>query len=130
MNKHANHANDELTLIRPRVISQGEKVHVIARRAFEKDVRRHFAGTVTAATESLIRAEGYQFICDPVTLRYVRKSGRLTRIFSLVDANLHITVLPPKTRIDQLEYEVDEGRLVVTDGEVIALEINEYNASS
>ena len=65
-----------------------------------------------------------------MTLRYVRKSRRRTRIFSLVDANLHITVLPPETDIDSLEYELEDGRLVATDGEVVALEINEYDAKS
>jgi hypothetical protein len=40
------------------VLEEGEKVHVIARRFFEDDLRRHFVGEVQAVTESAVRLEG------------------------------------------------------------------------
>ena len=41
------------------IIKPGEKVHVIQRREFESDVRRHFIGDVTEAGEFSIRVCGY-----------------------------------------------------------------------
>lgn len=32
--------------------------------------------------------------------------------------------------LERMRYELLDGRLVVTDGETVALDINEYNATS
>ncbi len=36
------------------VLAQGEKVHVILRRNFEGDLRRHFVGEIIAASETFV----------------------------------------------------------------------------
>lgn len=113
-----------------RVVEIGEKVHVITRRLFKEDVRRHFAGTVTAAEGPLIRVEGYAFVFNPVTLDYVFRPEFRTRVFGIGDSNEVINVIPRASVLEHLRYELLDGRLVMTDGDVVALDINEYNASS
>lgn len=44
----------------------GEKVHIIERRYFEEDLRRHLVGEVVKSTENAIRVEGHVWIFDKV----------------------------------------------------------------
>jgi hypothetical protein len=41
------------------VIEAGDKLHIITRRNFVDDLRRHFAGSVVAVSGGLIRLQGY-----------------------------------------------------------------------
>lgn len=85
---------DDPSRLLVRVIGVGEKVHVITRRLFKEDIRRHFAGTVTAIEGSLIRVEGYAFIFNPVMLDYVFRPEFRTRVFGIGDSNEVINVIP------------------------------------
>lgn len=116
--------------LRASIIAIGEKIHVITRRLFKEDVRRHFAGSVTATSGPLIRVEGYSFIFNPVTLDYVFRPEFRTRVFGIGDSNEIINIIPKNSIIERLRYELLDGRLVVTDGTAVSLDINEYNASS
>ena len=53
------------------IISVGEKLHIILRRQFEGDVRRHFLGTVEAHEGAVIRAKGYTFIYNRAKTRFI-----------------------------------------------------------
>lgn len=109
------------------VIEVGEKVHVVMRRHFREDIRRHFAGTVTAVSGGLIRVQGYTFICSPVGLDCRRLPGLRTRLFGLHDSGFIVNVLPPDVTIDRLRYEAKGGVLMVTDAAGFSLEVNEQN---
>ncbi len=109
------------------VIEVGEKIHVVMRRHFKEDIRRHFAGTVTVTSGELIRAQGYTFICSPVGLEVRRLTGLRTRVFGLHDSGYIVNVLPPEVAIDRLHYEAKGGTLVITDGAGYSLEVNEQN---
>lgn len=111
------------------VVDVGEKIHIITRRSYKEDVRRHFAGVVTAANGTVVRAEGYLFVFNPVTLEYVRRPELRTKIIGLGDANQIVTVLPWNVVLKRLGYIIREGRLVVTDGTDFSLDIVEFNAS-
>ena len=107
-------------------VSPGEKVHVITRRLFEGDVRRHFVGECTKVTENAIRVEGYAFIFDSAKNVYERRPEKRTRVFSLSDGDLIITVLPPDVSVDSVKYGRAKDRLVITDGKTVLLDINEF----
>jgi hypothetical protein len=111
------------------VVDVGEKIHIITRRSYKEDVRRHFAGIVTAVSGVVIRIEGYLFVFNPVTLEYVRRPELRTKIVGLGDANQIATLLPRNVVLKRLGYVVREGRLVVTDGTDFSLDIVEFNAS-
>lgn len=54
------------------VLEVGEPVHIITRRLFDGDVRRHFTGRVTAAANDLVRAEGWVFVFNRGTNEFIR----------------------------------------------------------
>lgn len=46
------------------IIKISEKVHVVVRRTFETDLRRHFIGEIKVANNSIVRIEGYFLVFD------------------------------------------------------------------
>lgn len=109
------------------VLTTGEKVHVIIRRVFRDDLRRHFVGTVEVATDSVVRIEGFPYVYDTNSSVFVRQQYAQTRILNLIsDLNI-ITVLPTSTILEKLEYRyTDKGRMILTDTESFSMDINEF----
>lgn len=101
----------------PAILLPGEKVHVILRRRFDRDVRRHFAGEVEVYETGLARATGHVFVIDDLSKHlFVKRPDKRTKIFPLTDGELIVNVIPPSVRIDDIRYELQEKSLVVTDG--------------
>jgi hypothetical protein len=107
------------------VLAAGEKVHIIARRQFEDDPRRHFVGEVEAVSDGLARVRGFAFIFHSGKNEYEKRPDERVRVVSLADAGNLINVLPPNVRVDALHYGFTHGRLAVTDG-AYSLDINEF----
>ena len=78
----------------------------------------------------MIRVDGYAFVFNPVTLDYVLRPEFRTRIFGIGDPSEIVNIIPRASMLERMRYELQEGRLVVTDGVSVALDINEYNANS
>jgi predicted RNA-binding protein with TRAM domain len=111
------------------VLEIGEKVHIMVKRAFEGDSRRHFVGEIKAIGDNAIRVEGYVFIFDESSNEYLRKPELRIRIFSLIDARILINVIPILSLIEKVTYRLsEENNLVVTDGENFQLDINEFGS--
>lgn len=108
-------------------LSSGARVHVVDRRLFDGDVRRHFVGQVEAVANSVARVRGYTFVHEPGVGEYVRSRNEQTRLVPLTDAMLVIRVLPPDARIADVEYRTEEDRMIVTDG-TFELEIADFGA--
>jgi hypothetical protein len=108
------------------ILEKGEKIHIITRRLFDGDLRRHFAGTVMSdVQQGLLRIEGYAFIFNANTNQYEKRTGLRTRIFSLVDGRHIVNVLPAAVDIEKVHYaKTEAGHLVITDGGTFELEIN------
>jgi hypothetical protein len=112
------------------IIEVGEKVHVITRRYYKDDIRRHFAGEVLAVSDSAFRAAGYTFVFDPYKTDYRRLPSLRTRIFGFTDSG-HITnVLPHSVVLDRLRYRSESGRVAITDDLEFTMEVNEFGAVS
>ena len=107
------------------LLSAGGKVHIITRRLFPDDIRRHFCGVVSAATTGSLRAVGYVFVYNAATNEYVRRTPARDRIFSLDSGNI-INSMPETIDIEMVQYRRVEGRLVVTDQQDYVLDINEF----
>lgn len=113
------------------IIKPGEKIHVIIRRRFENDLRRHFIGNVIETDGILTRAEGYTFVLDTITNQYVRRIDKRTRIIGLSDAGNIINILPANADLESAKYHLNsDHRLIVTDEKTFALDINEFGMSS
>ena len=109
------------------LLARGEKIHVIHRRLFERDIRRHFVGEVEEYEHGLARAVGYVFVIDDPTENLFRKRPeRRTRIISLNDGNVLVNVLPATVDLEALRYESKGRDLFVTDGSDWHLDIKEF----
>ena len=103
---------------------------MVTRRAFAQDIRRHFIGEVIDVTESLIRAEGHAFLYDTNTNLFVKKNYSYVRIFSLVDGVNIICILPRTTNLKKIAYRFTEkNRMVLTDGESLTMDVNEFGVN-
>ena len=108
------------------VLTAGEKLHVITRRLFQQDVRRHFVGVVIAADDNLVKLEGYAFILNPATNQYQRHANKRMRVISLCDAGNIINILPDAMALEALTYHFHAGKLVMTDGKGYELDLSEF----
>jgi len=112
------------------ILEPGEKVHVIVRRNFETDLRRHFIGEVVAAAECAVTVKGRVVVYDPVKCRYEVAPDTRVRILSLTDAGNIINIIPRATKIENVKYVLSaDKRLIVTDGESLTLDVNEFGVS-
>ena len=101
-----------MTLLNP-----GEKVHVIERRTFDGDARRHFVGEVEAVTDIAVRVRGYTFVCNPMTGNFDRREPARTRIIPLAAAGVVVYVIPEEIEVESVRYDWAAGnRLVVRAG--------------
>ncbi len=106
------------------VLSPGEKVHLVFRRLFPGDVRRHFVGEIQAVADDQIRVTGHAFVFDEHSNEYQRKPEQRTRVFSL-STPVNVNVIPTGVDPAQVFYCERAGRLVVTDGGDFTLDVNE-----
>ena len=109
------------------ILSKGEKVFVITRRGFEKDLRRHFVGEILEVSAEAIKVRGYVFVFDEATNDFECYEGLRTSIFSLIDAGIVIVVLPEEIIIEEIRYSYDEkNRRILTDGKAFSLNVSEF----
>lgn len=109
------------------LIEPGEKIHVIMRRTFESQVRRHIAGEVVAASGAEVRVTGYVFVYDERSAQYVRKNTRRTTILDLGSSGYIVNIIPQTIDLDTVRYEtIDRSELFFTDGKDYRLNINEF----
>lgn len=111
------------------VVNPGDKIHVIIRRTFEEDLRRHFVGEVMEADHNVVKVEGYAIVYDSSKNRYEKKSHRRQRIVSLVDSNNLINFLPDDVDVDTLVYIHKDGKFYFTDDKTFWLDINEFGVN-
>lgn len=112
------------------ILEIGEKVHVITRRLFETDLRRHFIGEVIRINETAALIEGYTFIFDNSKNQYIRRPEKRSRIVGIADSGYIINLLPVTADpVDAKYVQSKENKLVVSDGKTFSLEINEFGAS-
>ncbi|MDX1437991.1 MAG: hypothetical protein R3335_14355 [Anaerolineales bacterium] len=111
------------------ILKPGEKVHIITRRLFENDLRRHFAGEIERVSDSALRVRGYSFVYDGATNEFLRREEERLRVFPTEDAGLIINVIPDDTDLAKLAYLVnDEGERILTDGKSFSINVSEFGA--
>ncbi len=99
------------------ILKIGEKIHLIHRRRFEKDLRRHFVGSVEDYELGLARLHGYAFVTDDLNQhQWVRRPDKRTKIAALASGEFIVNVLPPEVDLENIRYEQRERRLIATDG--------------
>ena len=110
------------------ILARGEKVHIVERRYFADDVRRHVAGEVLECTDHAIRLRAYVWVFDNAQGRFVKKPSSRERVVCM-DSRLIINVLPPEADLEAIQYIADPlNGLQVTDEKSFSLEITEFTA--
>jgi hypothetical protein len=105
----------------------GEGVHLIEKRLFQGDVRRHFVGVIEASTDRALRVKGHLFVYDSGSSEFLKKPELRTRIVPL-DNRVIVNVLPGDVAIEEIRYAHDaEGNLTITDGRGFELDISEFS---
>lgn len=66
------------------ILGIGEKLHIVERRLFLEDVRRHFVREVIDCVDNAVRVRGYAWVFDGEQ-GFVRKPEVTERIFVLND---------------------------------------------
>ena len=108
------------------ILEPGEKVHIVERRYFADDVRRHLMGEVQRCTEHAVRIIGYVWVFDVLSGQFVRKPEKRERIIFFGD-RLTINLVPSDVDIGAVRYVTDPTKgLQVTDGKDYFLEITEF----
>jgi hypothetical protein len=110
------------------IFETGEKVHIIERRQFAEDLRRHIVGEIIMCTEHAIRLKGYVWVFDQMK-GFVRKPDKRERVIYLSDRS-NINIIPAEVNLDEIKYvNVPKKGLFVTDGKKFSLEISEFGAT-
>jgi hypothetical protein len=110
------------------LLKNGEIVHLIEKRAFPDDVRRHFVGEIEVASDRAIRLRGYLFVYDSGASKFLRKPELRIRVVPL-DNRVVINVLPEGISMEDVHYIHDaDGNLSLTDGREFELDISEFSA--
>ena len=109
-----------------RCIAPGDKLHIMTRRLFADDLRRHFVGEVVNDGDGMCVIKGYTYVFNPSSNKYQKRDQLRTRVFSLMDVGHIVNKFPPEVVIQSLEYCIVGGRLVVTDMKDCLLDINEF----
>ena len=109
------------------ILSSGEKIHVMHRRRFEKDVRRHFVGEVESYEQGVARASGYVFVIDDLSKHlFVKRPDRRTKLISIMSGDVIVNIIPETVDLQQVAYELKDRSLVVTDGSAWSMDVKEF----
>ncbi len=107
------------------ILKKGEKIHVIHRRNFESEARRHFVGVVDFYENGVARVTGNVFAVDRSKYAFVRRPESRTRIISLSSGDVLVNVLPPDVDLAKIHYKVENKVTRVTDGANWHLDLSE-----
>lgn len=99
------------------ILKQGEKVHIIHRRIFEKDHHRHFLGVVDAYDGGVARVTGHVYTVDPVKFTFIKRPEVRTRLVSIVSGDVLVNIIPAKVNLEKVIYKQERKAVRVTDGD-------------
>lgn len=107
------------------LLEKGEKILIAHRRLYETDIERYFLGVVDAYDQGVARVTGYTWQHDVIHGRLVRKEDKRCKILSLTSGGLFCYVLAAHLDIETLHIEQHKQRLLLTDGNTVALDISD-----
>jgi hypothetical protein len=108
------------------VFKIGEKIHVVEKRMFADDVRRHFIGEIIASSENAIRLKGYVWVYNSTQAKFFRRQELRERILILGD-RLIINIIPKDSDIKEFVYNTDNTKkMFITNNKGYSLELSEF----
>lgn len=126
-NRNPNGHEYPMVQLRAELLKPGEKIHVIHRRQFDKDVRRHFVGQVECYEQGVARATGYVFVTDDLNKHaFVKRPERRTKLIPINSGDVIVNVIPDSADLDRVHYMLSKSSLLVTDGASWSMDIKEF----
>jgi hypothetical protein len=108
------------------ILTQGEKVHIIHRRQYEKDHHRHFVGVVESYEGGVARVTGNVYTVDPVKFSFIRRTETRTRLVAVASGDVLVNVIPSSVNLEKITYKTERKAVRVTDGSSWYLDLSEY----
>lgn len=108
------------------ILSQGEKVHIIHRRIYDKDHHRHFIGVVDSYEAGVARVTGNVYTVDPVKFTFMRRPETRTRLVAVGSGDVLVNILPSSVNLEKVQYKQERKAVRVTDGSDWYLDLSEY----
>jgi hypothetical protein len=108
------------------ILKEGEKVHVIHRRNYEKDNHRHFIGVVEAYEEGVARITGHVYTVDTANFTFMKRPEVRTRLVSVVSGDVLVNIIPSKVNLEKITYKQERKAVRVSDGSDWHLDLSEY----
>ena len=112
------------------VLEIGNKFHIVTRRRFQGDIRRHFVGEITNISGAIQELQGYVFIMNSGTNTFKKRPEKRTRVMSLWQAEYIVNKLPDEVDLENLQYQYLANGLILMDGSGFKLDINEFGPIS
>jgi hypothetical protein len=97
------------------ILKEGDKVLIAHRRLFPHDEPRFFVGTVEAYEAGVVKVRGRSFIRNLFT-GVVEKRDTRTKLISLSSGTLIVYLLPDHVLLDSVEFRLEDGWLLLSDG--------------
>lgn len=109
------------------ILERGEKIHVIHRRHYEKDLHRHFIGVVEDYDQGVARVTGHVYTVDAVKFSFVKRPETRTRLVSIISGDVLVNVIPASVNLEKIVYRQVRKAVRVTDGGDWHLDLSEYS---
>ena len=107
------------------LLKEGDNILVAHRRLFERDQARFFVGRVEGYDAGVVRATGFTYVVDQASGRVIGKDEPRTKLLSLASGTLMVYLLPDWAGPDKVGVVSEAGRLVLTDGKDLLMNLSE-----
>jgi hypothetical protein len=108
------------------ILKPGDKVFITHRRMYEKDEPRYFVGEVIAYDAGIMKVGGFSFVRDLGTGLVIRKDEPRVKILSISSYAFLIYELPPNSDIAAVTFAREDGKIVLTDGRHLSMNLAEH----
>jgi hypothetical protein len=109
---------------RESALAVGEKIHIVERRQFDSDLRRHFIGEVEYCSDHHLKIKGKLFVYNATSKVFERIEPSRFRIYAN-DNNIGITILPQDFDLPTAVYKRIPYKLLFCDANGFEMELGD-----
>lgn len=104
------------------VLEKDDIVHVVIRRTFEGDLRRHFIGEIIDCSGAIAKLRGNTILFDRGKNQFIKKPEIRTTIMNLAESGYIVNFIPKNVLLDSLQYAFSKDhKLFLTDWQILSL---------
>ena len=108
------------------LLKKGDKILVAYRRLFETDEGRFFVGQVDDYEVGVVKVTGHSYVPDIIGGLMIEKPEERTKILALSSGTLLVYQLPDAVTLDRMKFVMKDGRLSLTDGDNLTMNLAEH----